>query len=115
MPPTALEIPWHAMVAATYAHAAAPLRRLADGYVVETALTLASRVALAGTISGALERLPRVMRKADIRERRIGRPPLISPKLPSSPAEKARHFSAFVRDVAEVAARGDSFARRGEC
>ena len=34
------EIPWHAAVAATYAHATAPLRRLADRYVLDTVCSL---------------------------------------------------------------------------
>ena len=34
-------VPWHAAMAATYAHATAPLRRLADRYVVEAALAVA--------------------------------------------------------------------------
>ena len=34
--------PWHSAMAATYAHATAPLRRLADRYVVEAALAVAN-------------------------------------------------------------------------
>lgn len=34
------EKPWHAAVAASYVHATAPLPRLADRYVVESALVL---------------------------------------------------------------------------
>ena len=37
--------PWHAAMAATYAHATAPLRRLADRYVVEAALAVANGAA----------------------------------------------------------------------
>ena len=35
-------VPWHAAMAATYAHATAPLRRLADRYVIEAALAVAN-------------------------------------------------------------------------
>jgi exoribonuclease R len=35
-------VPWHAAMAATYAHATAPLRRLADRYVVRAALAIAN-------------------------------------------------------------------------
>ncbi|HEX7694177.1 MAG TPA: RNB domain-containing ribonuclease, partial [Sphingomonas sp.] len=35
-------VPWHAPMAATYAHATAPLRRLADRYVVRAALAIAN-------------------------------------------------------------------------
>ncbi len=34
------ERPWHAAMAATYSHATAPLRRLADRYVVEAAVAV---------------------------------------------------------------------------
>ena len=39
-PYTTGEVPWHAAVAATYAHATAPLRRLADRYVLDTVCSL---------------------------------------------------------------------------
>ena len=35
-------VPWHAAMAATYAHATAPLRRLADRYVVMATLAIAN-------------------------------------------------------------------------
>jgi exoribonuclease R len=35
-------VPWHSAMAATYVHATAPLRRLADRYVVETTLAIAN-------------------------------------------------------------------------
>ena len=38
--------PWHAAMAATYAHATAPLRRLADRYVVQAALAVANALLL---------------------------------------------------------------------
>ncbi len=61
--------PWHAAMGAPYAHATAPLRRLADRYVLELALALyessdeSSDVASneASTLVDALQRLPKVM------------------------------------------------------
>ena len=35
-------MPWHAAMSATYAHATAPLRRLADRYVVRATLAIAN-------------------------------------------------------------------------
>ena len=35
-------VPWHSAMAATYVHATAPLRRLADRYVVRAALAVAN-------------------------------------------------------------------------
>lgn len=56
--------PWHAAVAATYAHATAPLRRLADRYVVEAALALANGRSVPGHVEDAFSELPLVMARA---------------------------------------------------
>ncbi len=58
-------VPWHAAMAATYAHATAPLRRLADRYVVEAALALAEARPVPDHVAAALPRLPDAMAKAD--------------------------------------------------
>jgi exoribonuclease R len=36
------EVPWHSAMAATYAHCTAPLRRLADRYVLQAILAIAN-------------------------------------------------------------------------
>lgn len=54
-------VPWHAAVAATYAHATAPLRRLADRYVVQAALAVANGLPVPDFVSAAFGRLPPVM------------------------------------------------------
>lgn len=59
------EKPWHSAVAATYAHATAPLRRLADRYVVETALALANGRDVPPQMGDAFPELPSVMDRAD--------------------------------------------------
>jgi exoribonuclease R len=59
------EKPWHAAVAATYAHATAPLRRLADRYVVEAALALANGRQVPREVNEAFPLLPPVMERAD--------------------------------------------------
>ncbi|MEI7548362.1 MAG: RNB domain-containing ribonuclease, partial [Actinomycetota bacterium] len=51
--------------AATYAHATAPLRRLADRYVVETVLAVANGSPVPDTVAEALTKLPETMAKAD--------------------------------------------------
>ena len=53
--------PWHSAVAATYAHATAPLRRLQDRYVVGAVLALATGEALPDDVEAAFERLPDAM------------------------------------------------------
>lgn len=57
--------PWHAAMAATYVHATAPLRRLADRYVVMAALAVANGRPVPGAVAAAFERLPKVMARAD--------------------------------------------------
>jgi exoribonuclease R len=59
------EKPWHAAMAATYAHATAPLRRLADRYVVEATLAVANGDTVPDHVDAAFEELPRVMARAD--------------------------------------------------
>ena len=65
------EIAWHSAVAATYVHATAPLRRLADRYVVEAALNVANGKPVPTEISEAFEPLADVMRKADAKASQV--------------------------------------------
>ncbi|MEO6580976.1 MAG: RNB domain-containing ribonuclease [Sphingomicrobium sp.] len=58
-------LPWHAAMAATYAHATAPLRRLADRYVVMATYAVANRRPVAPALLDAFTRLPKVMARAD--------------------------------------------------
>lgn len=57
--------PWHAAMAASYAHSTAPLRRLADRYVVMAAYAVANGRPVPAEITQAFDRLPRVMARAD--------------------------------------------------
>ncbi len=65
--------PWHSAMAATYAHATAPLRRLADRYVVQVALAVANGAAVPDDVAEALPRLPEPMDRADATGNRIDR------------------------------------------
>ena len=67
------ETPWHAAVAATYCHATAPLRRLADRYVVQAALAVANGLAVPDEVTAAFDRLPPVMARSDALAGRINR------------------------------------------
>lgn len=64
------ERPWHAAVAATYAQATAPLRRLQDRYVIEAALAVATGRPVPEPIEAAFERLPKAMNRAEQRANR---------------------------------------------
>jgi exoribonuclease R len=59
--------PWHSAMRATYAHATAPLRRLADRYVNEAALAVANGQEVPASAAAAFQRLPDVMNRADAR------------------------------------------------
>lgn len=61
------ERPWHSAMRATYVHATAPLRRLADRYVIEAAVAVASGAAVPDAVTEAFQRLPDVMNRADAR------------------------------------------------
>jgi len=65
--------PWHAAVAATYAHATAPLRRLADRYVVEATLAIANGREVPDEISEGFDGLPEAMRRGDSVANRVDR------------------------------------------
>jgi exoribonuclease R len=58
-------VPWHAAMAATYAHATAPLRRLADRYVVRAILAITNGQPVPDIVSDAFNKLPSIMARAD--------------------------------------------------
>ena len=57
--------PWHSAMAATYAHSTAPLRRLADRYVVEAALAVANGHDVPDPVADAFVALPEIMEKSE--------------------------------------------------
>jgi exoribonuclease R len=65
------ERPWHDAMAATYAHATAPLRRLADRYVTEAALALAAARAIPDWVNESFPLLPQVMNRAEARASQV--------------------------------------------
>jgi exoribonuclease R len=65
--------PWHSAVAATYAQATAPLRRLQDRYVIEATLAIANGDPVPDQILAGFDRLPKVMSQGDQRANRVER------------------------------------------
>ena len=59
------EVPWHAAVAATYSHVTAPLRRLADRFVIGAACAVATGRAVPDDVEQAFALLPEVMERAE--------------------------------------------------
>ena len=99
------EVPWHAAVAATYAHATAPLRRLADRYVVLAALAVANGRAVPEPVEAAFARLPEVMDRADARAGSIERAVVDLAEAVVLHGQEGRVFDAVVTDVDDRGAR----------
>lgn len=106
-------VPWHAAVAATYAHATAPLRRLADRYVVRAALAVANGRAVPAEASEAFERLPAVMAKADARDGQIERAVIDLAEAAVLSGREGETFGAVVTDISDKG--GENGARIQLC
>ena len=98
-------VPWHAAMAATYCHATAPLRRLADRYVVRAALAIANGEAVPAVVTEAFTRLPQVMAHADQLDGQIGRAVIDLAEAVMLKDAVGQVFPAVVTDVDERGAR----------
>lgn len=96
-------VPWHAAMAGTYAHATAPLRRLADRYVAAAALAIAAGRPVPDHVEAAFAALPDVMDEADSRAGRLDR---VVVDLVEAVALESRVGAQFDAVVAEVDDRG---------
>jgi exoribonuclease R len=105
MPYRAGELPWHAAMAATYAHATAPLRRLADRYVVRAALAIANGAPVPDAVIEAFPRLPEVMARADSLGGRIERAVVDLAEVVMLAGREGEAFGAIVTDLDERGAR----------
>lgn len=99
------EPPWHSAVAATYVHATAPLRRLADRYVCAAALAVANGEAVDPRISEAFERLPPVMAKADSKAGQVTSAAIDLAEAVALSDDVGKSFRAHVTDVDARGAR----------
>jgi exoribonuclease R len=99
------ETPWHAAMAATYAHCTAPLRRLADRYVLEAVLAVAAERPVGGPLADAFERLPDTMAKAEARDGQIERAVIDLAEVALLANHEGEIFPAVVTDVGENGAR----------
>ena len=97
--------PWHAAVAAPYAHATAPLRRLADRYVIRAALALAAGQRVEQAVEQAFQRLPAVMQRAEARGGQIDRAVIDLAEASFLASRIGSTFDAVVTDLAENGAR----------
>jgi exoribonuclease R len=99
------ETPWHAAMAATYAHCTAPLRRLADRYVLQAALAVTNGRPVPEPVAGAFERLPETMARAEARDGQIERAVIDLAEVALMANFEGRVFPAVVTDIAESGAR----------
>jgi len=97
--------PWHVAMAATYAHATAPLRRLADRFVVRAALAIASGQDVPDVVTEAFAKLPAVMARADALGGQIERAVVDLAEAVMLKGSEGRVFPAIVTDVDERGAR----------
>ena len=98
-------VPWHSAMAATYAHATAPLRRLADRYVIEAALQIANGQAVSAELGAIFEQLPPVMERAETRAAQIERATLDLAEAIMLEGMEGTRFEAVVTDLDERGAR----------
>jgi exoribonuclease R len=94
-------VPWHAAMAATYAQATAPLRRLADRYVVLAALAVANGQDVPDPVAAAFEQLPTVMSLAEARAAQVERAVVDLAEAVMLKGEEGKLFPAIVTDVDE--------------
>jgi exoribonuclease R len=97
--------PWHAAMAATYVHATAPLRRLADRFVVEAALAVANGQPVPDHVVTAFPLLPAVMSRADARSGQIERAVIDLAEAAILEGREGEIFAAVVTDLGEQGAR----------
>jgi exoribonuclease R len=98
-------VPWHAAVAATYTHATAPLRRLADRYVVEATVSVAAGGSVEPWVADGFEALPAVMDAATARAAQIDRAALDLAEAVVLSGREGELFDAVVTDEDDRGAR----------
>ena len=98
-------IPWHAAMAATYCHMTAPLRRLADRYVLRAALSVANGQPVSADVTEAFTRLGGVMGKADARSAQVERAVIDLAECAVLAGRVGESFAAMVTDLGEQGTR----------
>lgn len=98
-------VPRHSAMAATYAHATAPLRRLADRYVVAAALAIANGREVSEATEQAFAKLPKVMARADALSGQVERAVIDLAEAAMLKGREGEQFDAVVTDVDERGTR----------
>ncbi|MBZ9993318.1 RNB domain-containing ribonuclease [Mesorhizobium sp. BH1-1-4] len=98
-------VPWHEAMAATYAHSTAPLRRLADRYVVRCALAIANGQPMPRPVTDAFARLPKAMGRADSRASQINHAAIDLAEAVMLRGREGDTFKAVVTDIVDHGVR----------
>lgn len=93
------KLPWHAAIAAPYAHCTAPLRRLADRYVLRAVLAIANGKPVSQDLRDAFDKLPRVMARAGSRDSQIDRAVFDLAEVAILANREGQTFRAVVTDL----------------
>lgn len=99
------ERPWHSAMRATYAHATAPLRRLADRFVCQAALAVANGREVSEDVASAFERLPDIMNRADAKAGQVDAAVLELAEAVVLAGHVGELFEGTVTDIDERGAR----------
>lgn len=99
------ETPWHAAVAAPYCHMTAPLRRLADRYVIRAALAIANGNPVPEEVSDAFQRLGPVMARSGARSAQVERAVIDLAEACLLEGREGERFEAVITDLGEQGAR----------
>lgn len=97
--------PWHSALAATYVHATAPLRRLADRYVIEAMLAVANGREVPEEVQSAFNELPQAMRHGDTLANRVDRAAIDLAEAIVLTGRTGDVFDAVVTDIDDRGAR----------
>jgi exoribonuclease R len=92
-------------MAATYAHCTAPLRRLADRYVLQAMLAVANGKPVPENVAATFERLPLAMARAEARDGQIDRAAIDLAEVALLANHEGSMFRAVVTDIGESGAR----------
>jgi len=97
--------PWHAALAATYVHATAPLRRLADRYVIEATLAITNGREVPDEILAAFEELPSAMQQGTSLANRVDRAAIDLAEAILLQGREGEVFDAVITDEDDRGAR----------
>jgi exoribonuclease R len=105
VPYTPGQVPWHAAMSATYCHATAPLRRLADRYVIRAAYAIANGKPVPTAVTEAFAKLPAVMARADNQSGQVERAVVDLAEAVILQGREGETFGAIVTDADDRGAR----------